>query len=69
VAALEAFLCIATQWRMAGLADGTVHITGLDYTAARAGLELAGVDMTPALWTEVRTIEIGARAAMNGQIA
>lgn len=40
---------------------------GLDYAAAQAGLGLAGIAVTPALWAEVREIERGARAAMNGE--
>lgn len=36
---------------------------GLDYAGARAGLELAGIAMTPALWEQVRLIEAGAVAA------
>ena len=39
---------------------------GLDYTAVRAGFDLAGVKITPDLWAEVQLIEAGARDAMNG---
>lgn len=53
-AALRAFLAVASQWR-----DG-----GLDYAGARAGFELAGLDVDPALWGEVRVIEAGAREAI-----
>jgi hypothetical protein len=42
-------------------------VIGLDYTAAQAGLELAGIAVTPAVWADVREIERGARAAMNGE--
>lgn len=38
---------------------------GLDYAAARAGLRLAGITMTPALWSDVQIIEAGAVAALN----
>ena len=38
---------------------------GLDYSAARAGFELAGIEVTPALWGEVRTIEAGAAEELN----
>lgn len=37
--------------------------TGLDYTAARAGLELAAVAMTPGIWTDIRIIEAGVLSA------
>lgn len=55
--ALRAFLCVASQWRFAAPGDGTLRRTGLDYQGARAGLELAGVEMTPALWADVQIIE------------
>jgi hypothetical protein len=44
---------------------GGVAMTGLDYAGARAGLDLAGIAMTPALWADVQVIERGALAAMN----
>ena len=40
---------------------------GLDYTAARAGLDLAGIEMTPGLWAEVRDIESGAIEELNAR--
>lgn len=42
--------------------------TGLDYAGAKAGLELAGIEATPALWTQVRTIEAGAIEAIADQV-
>lgn len=63
MAALHAFLAIATQWRVVGPGDGTLRRTGLDYTGAARGLELAGVDVTPALWSDIQLIEAGAIAA------
>lgn len=42
-----------------------VYYHGLDYTAAEAGLRLAGVEMTPDIWRDVRDIEEGARRAFN----
>lgn len=38
---------------------------GLDYAAARAGLRLAGITMTTALWADVQIIEAGAVDALN----
>lgn len=64
--AVEAFLAIASQWRIVDGWNGR-RVIGLDYTAARAGLELAGIEVTPGVWAEVREIERGARAAMNGE--
>lgn len=43
---------------------GVVAI-GLDYAGAQAGLALAGITMTPELWSDVTQIELGARTAMN----
>ncbi len=65
VAAVEAFLAIAGQWRMVAGMGGMLAL-GLDYAGAQAGLELAGIETTPALWAEIRAIEAGAKAAMNG---
>lgn len=61
VPALEAFLAVATQWRLSGMG----RPVGLDYTAARAGFDLAGITVSPALWEQVQAIEHGALAALN----
>lgn len=39
---------------------------GLDYTAVRAGFDLAGLTVTPPLWDQVRLIEDGAKHVLNG---
>jgi hypothetical protein len=65
VGALHAFLAVSTQWRVVAPGDGTLRLTGLDYTAVNVGLEKAGVDVTPALWSDIQLIEAGARAASN----
>lgn len=41
------------------------HWIGLDYTAVKYGLDLAGVSVTPDTWMDVRLIEDGAREEMN----
>jgi hypothetical protein len=64
VAAAEAFLAVSSQWRCAGLADGRLVRTGLDYAGVRAALEMAGMGMTPDLWSDLRVIET---AAINAQ--
>lgn len=66
VAAVEAFLEVGGQWRTATRGDGGVLWIALDYTAARAGLELAGVAITPELWADLRIVAAGARAVLNG---
>lgn len=63
--ALRAFLAIATQWRVIAPAGGGVFYLGLDYQGARAGIELAGMSVTPDLWSDVQLIEQGACSALN----
>lgn len=46
---------------------GTLIWHGLDYTAARAGLELAGIEITPEQWAELRQIEAGAIEELNSE--
>lgn len=43
-----------------------MRVIGLDYQGARASLDLAGIDVTPELWSDLQLIELGARAEMNG---
>lgn len=59
-AAMEAFLSVQTQWSV-----GMGGPTGLDYTRVRAGLELAGVQVTPELFQQLRILESGALSALN----
>ncbi len=56
---------MATQWRVVATAAGPLLFSGLDYTAARAGLELAGIAVSPATWADVQLIEAGAMGALN----
>jgi len=65
VAAVEVFLAVAGQWRTVWNGEATRYI-GLDYAAVRAGLALSRTKMTPDLWEQVRLVEAGARAALNG---
>ena len=62
--AVRAFLAICRQWRAVGTMSG-VNFLGLDYAAAKAGLELAGIAVDPELWEQVRIVEAGARQALN----
>ena len=65
-AAVQAFLAIQTQWKvLPRFGDRPVWI-GLDHGAAEAGLRLAGIDMTSEQWMELRVIEAGAKAVLNG---
>jgi hypothetical protein len=63
--AVAAFLAVATQWRVVGLADGSLRTTGLDYAGARAALDALNVEVTPGLWSDVQVIEDGALAGLN----
>lgn len=67
VPAVRAFLSIQTQWRGLALADGSTRWIGLDYAAARAGLELSGQTVPPEVWEGVRIIEIAACSALNAR--
>ncbi|MFN4191813.1 MAG: DUF1799 domain-containing protein [Tabrizicola sp.] len=62
-AAVRAFLEVCSQFRMVAHPDGSLQRTGLDYAAVRAGLELAGVEMTRELWEAVRLLEWGVLGA------
>lgn len=62
---MEAFLAVQTQWRIVADASGRVLRTGLDYAGARAGLELAGIDMSAELFDQIRLIEHGAMMEAN----
>lgn len=65
-AAVDAFLSVQTQWRRFAMPDGTTRVQGLDYAGCEAGLRVAGIEMTPALWDAVQVIEQGAKAQLNG---
>jgi hypothetical protein len=59
---------VSTQWRVvpvSSLEGGRLIWLGLDYGAAKAGLDLAGINVTPATWAEVRCIEEGATLELN----
>lgn len=40
----------------------------LDYTAAKAGLKLAGIKVKPNVWADLQTIELAALKAMRENI-
>ena len=65
VEAFAAFLAVAGQWRCIALPNGALLWTGLDYTAAQAGLTLAGLAPSAQTWTAVRQIEAGAIEELN----
>lgn len=63
--ATRAFLSVCNQWRTVSLGLAGAMVTGLDYTAARAGLDMAGISVTPELWAQIQAIESGALAEMK----
>jgi len=66
VAALEAFAVVSSQWRIEPRFGAPTRWLGLDHAAAEAGLRLAGIEVTPDLWADIRQIEQGAKEALNG---
>lgn len=66
---VTAFLAASTQWRTAsiggGFAPSRIMYLGLDYAAARIGIEMAGIAVTPSLWNGLRVMEAEACSALN----
>jgi hypothetical protein len=64
VDAVEAFLAVATQWRVVAGLDAAAWV-GLDYAGCREGFALAGIEVDPMTWSQIRAIEAGAINALN----
>lgn len=62
--AWRAWCAISGQWRTVAGMGGVVWL-GLDYSAARDGLALAGLEVGPEVWAEIRAIEAGAAGELN----
>lgn len=66
---VEAFLAVSSQWRVTSIGGGMAPVlpvyVGLDYSAARVGLDAAGIEVTPVLWSGLRVMEAAACAALN----
>jgi hypothetical protein len=60
---VELFCACNTQWRIKPMGG----VQGLDYSAVRAVLEMRGVLDKGALFDDVRLMEFGALAALNGK--
>lgn len=67
--ALGAFLLVQGQWRATSVGLGGIIWQGLDYTALRHATDMAGLDMTPDLFEQLRHIEAGALSELNGGAA
>lgn len=63
--AFVAFLTVSGQWRCRSSGLGGAHWIALDYTAVKAGLEMAGITTTPEMWADLRSIEGGALDELN----
>lgn len=63
--ATRAFLAVSSQWRWQSMGLAGARPIALDYGGARDGLALAGIDVTPELWAELRFIESGAVAELS----
>lgn len=59
-AAFQAFLDVNTQW-----ITGMSGPTGLDYERVRAGLDMAGVQVTPELFQKLRILEAAVLNALS----
>lgn len=70
VGAVAAFIAAETQWRVTsisgGMLPGRLFYLGLSYAGARVGIEAAGIELTPDIWSGVRVMEAAAREALNG---
>ncbi len=69
VSIVEAFLSVATQWRVSTAGGGFVPsrliYRGLDYGAVRASLDAEAISVTPELWRGLRAMEVAAVTEMN----
>ncbi len=66
--AWNAWRAISGQWRTAPVSTmerARVIFVSIDYTAARHGLDLAGIEVSPEIWDDVRSIEAGAVEELN----
>lgn len=64
-AAWTAWCAVSSQWRVVAGGGGGAAWIGLDFTAVRHGLDLAGLTVTPEDWAGMRLIEAGAIEELN----
>ena len=65
---MHAFMLCETQWRGATMSDGfaaRIHYVGLDYSACRVALDLAGIDVDQDLWAGITAMELFALNTLN----
>ena len=63
--AVGLFFALATQWRWIGAGMGGAWRTGLDYQAVEATARNSGLKMTPAIFDDIRTLELEALSVFN----
>jgi Phage related hypothetical protein (DUF1799) len=64
-AALEAFLAVDSQWRVAAAGIAGISLIGLDYAAVVAVFGLLAIVLTTAQWQDFREIEAAACQLLN----
>jgi len=57
VPAVGVFMSIATQWRWTGAGMAGAFRTGLDYSSIAPAAEALKVDLTPAVFNDIRVLE------------
>lgn len=62
--AVDAFCAAATQWRWIANGWNAPRRIGLDYGGLRAAMEMAGIDVTPTIFGQVRVMEAAALQAL-----
>lgn len=68
VPAWRAWCAVSGQMRtmpLSTMESARIVFLGLDYAAAKVGLDLAGIEIGPEIWDEVRTIEGAAIEELN----
>jgi hypothetical protein len=57
---------VRDQWRVVPRYGAAPLFLGLDYAACETAWRFAGLEISPDLWLEIRTIEAGAKSELNG---
>jgi hypothetical protein len=65
-AGVAIFMSLSTQWRMASGLSGT-FATGLDYQAIEPTARMIGVELSPAVFSDVRALESASLQIWNAR--
>lgn len=63
---VDAFMAVTSQFRPISLAQAGLHWLGMNYAGVKAGLDMAGIVLTPAEWAGLQIMERAATSALNG---